>query len=82
MNWRVVIRPEVEQDVVEAAIWYESRQPGLGVEFVEEVIRVWDALAENPLSTPVAIRARTFAGVTRIAFLIASFTKWSRPGKR
>ncbi|MGA2243003.1 MAG: hypothetical protein ABSH11_13340 [Verrucomicrobiota bacterium] len=42
MNWRVVIRPEVEQDVVEAAIWYESRQPGLGVEFVEEVIRVWD----------------------------------------
>ena len=49
MNWRVVIRPEVEQDVAEAAAWYESRQPGLGVEFVEEVIRVWDALAENPL---------------------------------
>src|ERR1039458_6664726 len=49
MNWRVVIRPEVEQDVAEAAIWYESRQAGLGVEFVEEVIRVWDALAENPL---------------------------------
>jgi hypothetical protein len=49
MNWRVVIRPEFEQDVAEAAIWYESRQTGLGVEFVEEVIRVWDALAENPL---------------------------------
>jgi plasmid stabilization system protein ParE len=49
MSWRVVIRPEVEQDVAEAAAWYESRQPGLGVEFVEEVIRVWDALAENPL---------------------------------
>jgi plasmid stabilization system protein ParE len=49
MNWRVVIRPEVEQDVAEAAIWYESRQTGLGVEFVEEIIRVWDALAENPL---------------------------------
>lgn len=26
MNWRVVIRPEVEQDVVEAAVWYESRE--------------------------------------------------------
>ena len=49
MSWRVVIRPEVEQDVAEAAIWYESRQAGLGVEFVEEVIRVWDALEENPL---------------------------------
>ena len=49
MNWRVELRPEVEQDVAEAAAWYEARQPGLGVEFVEEVIRVWDALAESPL---------------------------------
>ena len=49
MNWRVVIRPEVEQDVIEAARWYESKQTGLGVEFVEEVIQIWDKLAENPL---------------------------------
>jgi toxin ParE1/3/4 len=49
MNWRVVIRPEVEQDMAEAADWYEARQPGLGAEFVEEVIRVWDALEDNPL---------------------------------
>jgi plasmid stabilization system protein ParE len=48
MNWRVVIRPEVEQDVAEAAAWYNERQAGLGAEFVEEVIRVWDALADNP----------------------------------
>ena len=49
MNWRVVIRPEVEQDISEAAQWYESREPGLGSKFVEEIISVWDALAENPL---------------------------------
>ena len=49
MSWRVVIRPEVEQDVAEAAAWYESRQSGLGVAFVEEGIWVWDALAVNPL---------------------------------
>ena len=49
MTWRVVIRPEVEQDVAEAAAWYEARQLGLGAKFVEEVIAVWDALAENPL---------------------------------
>ena len=49
MSWRVVFRPEVEHDVVEAARWYEDRQAGLGAEFVEEIIRVWDALAENPL---------------------------------
>jgi mRNA-degrading endonuclease RelE of RelBE toxin-antitoxin system len=49
MNWRGVIRPEVEQDVAEAASWYESRQAGLGTEFLKEVIRVWDELEVNPL---------------------------------
>lgn len=49
MNWRVEFAPEVEPDVATAADWYESRQPGLGGQFVEEIIRVWDALAENPL---------------------------------
>ena len=49
MNWRVEFRPEVEEDLTEAAERYESRQPGLGVEFVEEIIRVWESLAANPL---------------------------------
>ena len=49
MNWRVEFRPEVEADVAEAARWYESQQSGLGAEFVEEIILVWDALAKNPL---------------------------------
>ncbi|ATC64538.1 hypothetical protein CMV30_11555 [Nibricoccus aquaticus] len=49
MSWRVVLRPEVEGDVAEAAGWYEERHKGLGAMFVEEVITVWDELAENPL---------------------------------
>jgi plasmid stabilization system protein ParE len=49
MIWRIAVRPEVEQDVAKAAAWYEERQPGLGLDFVAEVVRVWDALAGNPL---------------------------------
>ena len=49
MSWRIEFRPEVEQEVAGAAAWYEARQAGLGNEFVEEIIRVWDALAANPL---------------------------------
>ena len=49
MNWRVEFAPEVETDVATASDWYESRQPGLGAEFVEEIIRVWDVLSKNPL---------------------------------
>jgi toxin ParE1/3/4 len=49
MSWRVVFRQEVEDDVVEAAAWYEARQRGLGSAFVEEVITIWHELAINPL---------------------------------
>jgi hypothetical protein len=49
MSWRVAVRSDVEQDVAEAAAWYESQQEGLGGKFREEVIQVLDALAVNPL---------------------------------
>ncbi len=49
MKWRVVVRPEAEEDIVEAAVWYDSQQSGLGDEFVREVMDVWNSLAENPL---------------------------------
>ena len=49
MRWRIGFRPEVERDVAEAAAWDEERQPGLGSDFIEEVIRVWDALENDPL---------------------------------
>jgi toxin ParE1/3/4 len=49
MSWRVVVRPQVEEDMAEAAAWYDARKEGLGAEFREEVIRVFDALADNPL---------------------------------
>ena len=58
MKWRIEFRPEVEQDVADAAAWYEARQPGLGAEFVEEVIRVWDALATDPLLKSRRLHAR------------------------
>ncbi|MSU61882.1 MAG: hypothetical protein EXS31_05715 [Pedosphaera sp.] len=49
MNWRVVVRPEAGDDVKEAAAWYDTQRAGLGSEFTEEVLRVFDALALNPL---------------------------------
>jgi plasmid stabilization system protein ParE len=49
MSWRVLFRPEVEADVNEAAEWYNLQQPRLGNEFREELIRAFEAIAENPL---------------------------------
>jgi hypothetical protein len=78
MSWKVVIRPEAEQDMVEAAAWYEALQPGLGAEFVQEVIQVWDALAKIPYSTHVVILRKISVGVTQKGFHIALSTKLSR----
>ena len=48
MTWQLVFRPEVELDLVEAAEWYELRESGLGVRFLEEVRAVWTSLRSNP----------------------------------
>jgi plasmid stabilization system protein ParE len=48
MSWRLVVRPDAQVDIAEAAQWYEARQEGLGSEFREAVIQVLDALADNP----------------------------------
>lgn len=44
-----MVRPEAGDDVLEAAAWYDTRRDGLGNEFIGEVVRVFDHLAENPL---------------------------------
>ena len=49
MTWKVVVSPQAEHDVIEAAEWYESQRAGLGNEFIEEVIEVFDTLEINPL---------------------------------
>lgn len=49
MSWNLILRPEVESDVEDAAEWYESRNPGLGREFREEIISALEEIAENPL---------------------------------
>jgi toxin ParE1/3/4 len=37
MSRRLIVRPEAEADITDAAIWYESRDPGLGVELISEI---------------------------------------------
>jgi plasmid stabilization system protein ParE len=37
MNRRLIIRPEAEADLTDAAAWYDSREPGLGLQLLSEV---------------------------------------------
>jgi plasmid stabilization system protein ParE len=47
----VRLRPEAEQDLAEAARWYEERRPGLGLEFLDEALATFSAIAERPLAS-------------------------------
>ena len=49
---RVIIRIEAEVDITDAAIWYHSKQSGLGHDFLAEVESAIARAAENPFRFP------------------------------
>ena len=48
MTRRLIIRPEAEADISDAALWYESQQKGLGENFLAEVRAAIDRAVANP----------------------------------
>ena len=50
---KLVVRPEAELDTYEAALWYESERPGLGLAFLQAVRAVFARMTEAPLQFPV-----------------------------
>ena len=66
MNLSVTFRRAARAEFIEAAAWYESQRPGLGVEFIAEIERCLDAAAERP--TPTRLLTRMFAVSLPIGF--------------
>jgi toxin ParE1/3/4 len=60
--------PPAEQDALEAAIWYEGRQPGLSDEFLTEVDRAVRSLGETALLHRVRFADVRRAPVHRFKF--------------
>lgn len=49
MNRRLIIRPEAESDIINAAVWYESREVGLGFEVATEIRAAIKRAVEYPM---------------------------------
>ncbi|MDZ4383544.1 MAG: type II toxin-antitoxin system RelE/ParE family toxin [Thermodesulfovibrionia bacterium] len=49
----VVFLHEAEQEILEAAIYYQSRASGLGIDYLSEVERAVQAIAESPNRWPI-----------------------------
>jgi len=47
------VLPDAEAELQSAAIWYEEKRSGLGVEFVAVVEKALQSVLENPEACPV-----------------------------
>lgn len=78
MKWKVVARPQVAVDIIAASEWYDSKREGLGDEFIEEVLTVFDLSKSIRYCTAAGTTRRIFVGDILRDFLIVLFTKLSR----
>lgn len=49
-QYRLQAEPAVELDVESAFEWYETEEPGLGSEFVEQVRAAYQLVGQNPFA--------------------------------
>jgi plasmid stabilization system protein ParE len=59
---------QAEEDAVEAAIWYEERQAGLGEEFIDELDLAVRALSQSALRNRIRFAAVRRAAIARFKF--------------
>jgi plasmid stabilization system protein ParE len=64
----VYVRPEARDDIEQASTWYERQRPGLGDNFLEQVLDALDRIAENPETYPIVHRQTRRAVLRRFPF--------------
>jgi plasmid stabilization system protein ParE len=64
----VRLRREAEEDLEDAATWYESQRSGLGQQFLDEVLKALGTIAEMPLVYSVIYRNTRRAWIRRFPF--------------
>lgn len=75
MNRRLIVRPEAEADISDAAVWYDGRAHGLGLELISEVQSAIARAIRNPESftcvrlNPVVRRVLTRRFPYRVFFI-------------
>jgi plasmid stabilization system protein ParE len=68
MTFEIWLRLEAEQDLSDAAVWYEERLAGLGHQFLDEALAAFTSIAEAPLRYLVVHRNTRRALIHRFPF--------------
>jgi plasmid stabilization system protein ParE len=70
MNYVLVFRPEVQEELNEAYSWYESQKPGLGDEFLDCLDETVNLICQMPESYAVTYRDIRRAIVRRFPYAV------------
>jgi plasmid stabilization system protein ParE len=70
MDYVLVFRPEVREELNEAYVWYESQQPQLGDDFLDCVDEKINQLCLLPESYPVVYRDIRRAVIKRFPYAV------------
>ncbi len=68
--WRLVVRPQVEEDLVEASLWYDTKQIGLGDQFLAEYVAAIYRILENPWLFSIAVNGLRPCLIKRFSYII------------
>ena len=68
MNRELILAPEAEAEIAEAADWYDQQKSGLGVEFVLAVASTLAAIHENPFQYQIVWKEYRRAGIARFPY--------------
>jgi toxin ParE1/3/4 len=49
MKYKLIFRPEVEEDAIEGYVWYEKKAVGLGEEFLTQFYKYTSDITQRPL---------------------------------
>ena len=70
MKYRVIVRPEAEDDLMEAYSWYEDKRTGLGYDFLLQVDAGLNFIARNPTIHPIEYKGTRKHLVKRFPYKI------------
>ncbi len=56
MSLEVRLRQEAEEDLADAATWYEAQRRGLGNDFLDQALATFAMIAKNPIMFPAVHR--------------------------
>ncbi len=70
MKFRLIIRPEAEDDLKDAFLWYEDKRDGLGYDFLLQIDAGMRFIERNPQIHPIEFKGTRKHIIRRLIFLV------------